>query len=101
MKIYYVKLNNGQELLSETTKIGTGSTLKLQDPALIYYATDNAGNPSIQLSPFMPFAKEQALEVTKEDYIFAVESNDEAAGFYKKATNKETIITQPKRIILP
>lgn len=79
--IYYVKMNSGEEIVSEMARKGDG--LALIDPMTIEYG-DDEGKRMIFMTRYAPFVEGHKMVVDRKSVAFVAPVMVEVAEYYQK-----------------
>lgn len=80
-EIYYVKMNSGEEIVSELSRRGDG--LALVDPMTIEYGDDD-GKRMIFMTRYAPFVEGHRMVVDRKSVAFVAPVMIEVAEYYQK-----------------
>jgi hypothetical protein len=100
MKVKYIKLLNGEELIAETTR--DGHIVKLKNPVRLVLIPSKVDpkNPSIGLAPWAEFSEDKEIELDKAHILAIMNPHKDFINQYNSMFGGLITADTPK-LILP
>jgi hypothetical protein len=95
MKIEYLKISTGEDILAQTESAGNDS-LVLKNPMIFGISREGVG-----MMPFAPFAKDQKVTISKAHIIAYGEPDDEIKNAYNSKFGSGIVVASSGGIQIP
>jgi len=79
MTPYIIRLTSGEELIAQIENTPDDQHVQIKDVVIILPTSSG----SIQIAPFMPYAKKEKIAIRADKVMFIVEPHEDLANEYK------------------
>lgn len=92
--IKYVRLISGEELVSEVSFVNEEAKLILKNPCMIGLAMNSAGQPALNMQPYLMFSNEKSITIKDEHVLFVTEVDIKLLNKYNEIFGSGIVIAQ-------
>lgn len=89
MKVEFIKLSSGEEIISQTEH--SGDTIALKSPVMLAITREGVG-----MMPFAPFAKDGKISLSRSHVLAIAEPDDEIKNAYNSKFGSGIVVAPAK-----